>query len=215
MSLYLFHICYQKLTPCDSQTKHFNTKFASYYLTVSLKAVHRHTLINKLRNCIERIYLDLGSLRYSWFHSRRKRQRIQNHCFCHAHGLHEIQTKRSWRTSWSRRYGGKNLILSSPIVYFTIFSTYRTENVSVSSWALTTQLYTKLTLNQELRSVMNSSPKVVMLTKSTTPLVLCLKLCLTEFSNTSSRSVTKLLTPNKRDSTSLVYWILLVSKSST
>lgn len=48
-----------------------------------------------------------------------------------------------------------------------------------------------------------------------TPSVPCQRLCLTDCSNGSSRNVTKHWTPNKRDSTSLVYWILPVSKFST
>lgn len=93
--------------------------------------------------------------------------------------------------------------------------TFRKVNVLPNFWELMLHPSTPPMLSPRSRSVTNSSPKDVMSTKSTTPSVLCQRPCLTGSSNSLSKNVTKLLIPNKRDSTSLVYWILLVSKSST
>lgn len=157
----------------------------------------------------------LGSLRCVGLHPGRKGRHLQNHRLRHAHGLYEVQAKRSRRAGWSRWHWGKNLLRNHKTTLTNNILFFRMVSASPNCWASMRNNCIRLCWSPRLRSVTNSSPRVVTSTRSSTPSVPCPRPCSTGCSSGWSRNVTRLWTPSRRDSTSSVYWILPVSKSST
>lgn len=106
-------------------------------------------------------------------------------------------------------------VCSRKIFYIKSFLHSRMVTESPSFLVLTARTCTRTCWSPASKSVTSSWPRAVTRTRSPTPSVPFARVCSIVSSSGSSRSVTRLWTPNRRDSTSLVYWILLVSRSST